>query len=146
MSDATKDAKSLEEENKRREQVLKEKQLGRDIEIIEKSRLVSDISSIKSRIVFQMRVYHESISMMRERLKPGDKANPNVVKEFSKMFRTYDSIREDICLTIEKKEGGFRKEFETLFPKLIFSHETNGDIVSSLVDVSGQLLDIDSYL
>jgi len=146
LSNATKDAKTLEEENKRREQVKKEKELGRDIEIIEKSRLVSDISSIKSRIVFYTNVLHESISLLREKFNSNDKSIPLIVNEYSKIFKTYESIREDICLTIEKKEGSFRKEFDALFPKITYSYETYGDIHSSLLDVSGQLLDVDSYL
>lgn len=146
MSNATKDAKTLEEENKRREQVRIEKQLGRDIEIIEKSRITSDISSINRRIVFYTNVIHESISILREKFKSEDKSIPFIVNDYSKIFRTYESIREDICLTIEKKEGCFRKEFDALFPKITFSDETYGDIHSSLLDVSGQLLDIDSYL
>jgi hypothetical protein len=146
MSNATKDAKTLEEENKRRAEVLKEKQFGRDIEIIEKSRLFSDISSIKSRIVFYTHVIHESIGLLREKFHSDDTSIPLIVNEYLKIFRTYESIREDICLTIEKKEGSFRKEFDTLFPKITYSHETYGDIHSSLLDVSGQLLDVDSYL
>lgn len=146
MSNIQKKTDNLEEENKRREQVLKEKQLGRDIEIIEKSRVSSDISSIKSRIFFYIKVIHESIGLIREKYNANDKAILLIVNEFSKMYRTYESIREDISLTIEKKEGGFRKEFDTLFPKINYLHETYGEIYSSLLDVSGQLLDIDSYL
>jgi hypothetical protein len=146
LSNATKDAKTLEEENKRRKQVYKEKLFGMKIERIEKLRLVSDISSIKSRIVFYTHVIHESIGLLREKFNSNDKSISLIVNEYSKIFRTYESIREDICLTIEKKEGNFRKEFDALFPKISFLHETYSDIHSSLLDVSGQLLDVDSYL
>jgi hypothetical protein len=150
MSGKEKEIEELKDETDRRELVIREKHLGKEIEKIEKSRIVSDILSIQERIAeLGTLMYKMASGMIDVYEKFGTPVGKNTINLINSFINNYISIRKDICYTIGKKEGNFQDKFKDIFPEIetsIKSIKTFSDGSNALLTYAEQLFQIRIFL
>jgi len=152
MSDPEKEIEKLKDETDRRELVIREKNFGREIEKIEKSRITPDILSIQQRLLevvkgVNMIVMSKTNQETQQKLS-NTPIGPTAKKTIDALIDNYISIRKDICytITIGKKEGKFPEKFQDIFPEIKTPIKTYGEMLDIMLMYAEQLLQIRIFL
>lgn len=142
-----KEKEKLEGEISRSLSVAKMKAAHKQIEEIEKSRKRSVILSITERlgvnITLLRSVVEELVSKRNEIPKDwlNKKLSINTSLELNYIVSTYESI----YLDFQKSTGTKPEDLNKLFPKIVMDFSTFSRIISTVVCVSAQMIDMKAY-
>lgn len=147
MSDKKRELENAKDEPRLRRDVIRLKEYGKKIEDIQKSRISPDIISIQDRIIMNTKSFmkissqiisHSEIDYNIDRISLNNVLQPQI--------NAYKSIRVDICEALKKKERTFKDRFDKMFPEILYSGKTIGDVKDSCFEFVEQLLHIHGYL
>ena len=147
MGDKKRELENTKEEARLREQVVKLKEFGKEIEEIQKSRITPDIYSIQDRIMMNCMALMEIAKKISNEPNYDNKIGLIVTnKAIQPQLNIYKSIRMDICETLKKKDKTIKDKFDKLFPEITYSRDTKSEIIELCCVFTEQLMDIYIYL